>query len=328
MLIFVLVLVSLAWVVTLGIMMFGPKRGAPTRLVVDSPKQVAGAAASSTPSLEAELDRRRKELDETRKTNNELKAELKQAKRKLYEAREASKEGSDLAKARAEVERNASLQLDSVRAELAAVLADNAKLREEAEMSRRRPHAQPAPVAAPVVVEAPAPAPVAKEPPKRVIRELSEAEKERLDRAEHVASKERARAGELDREVRRLKGRVETQNRIFLVTKGELELLKDKFKALEKRLNRTLLERELLQRAVKELSAQTGKDAGRTELTAEEIAASDAKVDQRIAAENAQLEESRAKTAAAEADAAAQADAASQAEGAEAKAEEPSSSAS
>ena len=29
----------------------------------------------------------------------------------------------------------------------------------------------------------------------------------------------------------RLKGRVETQNRVYLVTKGELDLVKDKFKA-------------------------------------------------------------------------------------------------
>src|SRR5690349_1553597 len=98
MLIFVLVLVSLAWVVTLGIMMFGPGRGAPARLVVDSSKRSDTATASpaapagaSPAGLEAELDRKKKELDEARKANNELKGELKQAKRKLYEAREASK---------------------------------------------------------------------------------------------------------------------------------------------------------------------------------------------------------------------------------------------
>src|SRR5690349_23937472 len=45
----------------------------------------------------------------------------------------------------------------------------------------------------------------------------------------------------------------------------------------------TLFRSDLLQRAVKDLSAQTGKDPGRTELTADEIAASDKKVEERIA---------------------------------------------
>lgn len=307
MLIFVLVLVSIAWIVTLGILMFGPDRNARPGARAESPKRLdstnAAAPASHVAGLEAELERRRKELDEARQLTNELKGELKQAKRKLYEAREASKEGQDLAKARAEVERGASLQLESVRAELGAALAEIAKLKEEADLSRgRRPQPTPTPAPAPLVEATPAAAPAPRAEPKRVIRELSEAEKERLDRAEHVATKERSRAAELDREVKRLKGRVETQNRVFLVTKGELELIKDKFKALEKRLNRTLLEKDLVQRALKDLATQSGVAAGRTELTADEIAASDKTVEDRMAAEAAQLKASEAKAEAAAAE--------------------------
>lgn len=307
MLIFVLILVSVALVISLAFNMFGrsPNKAAPR---AESPKRIdpvsssaAPASASGHSTLEAELDRRRKELDELRQANTELKGELKQAKRKLYEAREAGKEGQDLVKARAEVERSASQQLESVRAELGAALAEVAKLKEEAESRGRRPQHAPAPVAPPIpapVVEAAAPATPRPEP-KRVIRELNEAEKERLERAEHLANKERSRAAELDREVKRLKGRVESHNRVFLVTKGELELVKDKFKALEKRLNRTLLEKDLVHRALKDLAAKSGVETGRTELTHEEIAASDQKVDERIAAEAEQLKASEAKIEAA-----------------------------
>ena len=310
MLIFILILVSVALVISLAFNMFGQPRGpkvaprAESHRHVDASSSQPSVAASVAPSLEAELERKRKELEEARQANTELKGELKQAKRKLYETREASKDGNDLAKARAEVERSASQQLDAVRSELGAALAEVAKLKQEAESRGRRPQphtpalAPVVPAAAPVeAVAAPVAAPPAapREEPKRVIRELNEAEKERLDRAEHVANKERARAAELDREVKRLKGRVEAHNRVHLVSKGELELVKDKFKALEKRLNRTLLEKDLIHRALKDLAAKSGDTAGRTELTTEEIAASDQTVDDRMAAEAEQLKASAAK---------------------------------
>jgi chromosome segregation ATPase len=101
-----------------------------------------------------------------------------------------------------------------------------------------------------------------------------------MERLEHEASRERAKSQELDREVKRLKGRVETHNRVYLVTKGELDLVKDKFKALEKRLNRTLLENDLVRRAIQDLAKKSGIAAGRTELTADEIAASDRTVEE------------------------------------------------
>jgi len=89
--------------------------------------------------------------------------------------------------------------------------------------------------------------------------------------------------------VRRLKGRTETQGRVYTVIKGELDLLKDKFKALEKRLNRTLLERDLLRRAIRDLEKKSGLAADRTELTADEVAASDRSVEERAAAEAAEI---------------------------------------
>src|SRR5687768_2799081 len=61
----------------------------------------------------------RKELEELKKMLGELKDELKAAKKKIYEQKEAGKSGEDLVKARAEVERQASIQLETTRSELA-----------------------------------------------------------------------------------------------------------------------------------------------------------------------------------------------------------------
>src|SRR5262249_60238243 len=106
-------------------------------------------------------------------------------------------------------------------------------------------------------------------PRARRLRELSDTERRKMERLEHLANRERGRAQDLGAEVRRLKGRAETQARVYTVTKGELDLLKDKFKALEKRLNRTLLERDLLKRALRELEKKSGLVAERAELSAQ-----------------------------------------------------------
>lgn len=286
----VLILVSVAFLVTLGILLFGQKNAASApsaRLVEDS-----GRARQ----LESELDKKKKELEEQRKQLADANAELKQAKRKLYEQKEADKEDRDLKKARVEVERNASMQLEVVRGELAAALTEIDRLKNDGKGGRRPAPVVPLPSPSEAAVEStsPAAAPVAAAPvsapapeqrPQRVIRELSEADKEKMDRHERDAKKAREKAQELERELRRVKMKAETQNRIYVVTKGELDLMKDKFKALEKRMNRGFLENDLLKRAIKDLEKKTGIAAERTELSADEVAASDKQVEERVNAE-------------------------------------------
>jgi chromosome segregation ATPase len=230
-----------------------------------------------------ELEKRRREVEELRSTVTELRGELKQTRKKLHDQRESEKGGSDLLKARADVERNASQQLEVVRSELASALAEVGRLKGEAEAFRtRRPAAAPVPAAPAPVAATPAPEP-------RRFRELSDTDREKMERLEHLANRERSRAQELSAEVRRLKGRTETQGRVYTIVKGELDLLKDKFKALEKRLNRTLLERDLLRRAIRDIEKKSGLAADRTELTADEVAASDRSVEERAAAEAAEI---------------------------------------
>ena len=297
-----LFLVSLGFAVTLGMLLFGNKRAggpaiAPTRGHTPQLESESKARAQT----EAELERKRRELEEQRSQVNELKAQLKDAKRKLFEAKDADKSDKDLLRARAEVERNASHQLEVVRIELAGALAEIDRLKalsSEGGRARRAPApAAPTPAAAPVMstpAEAPVAAPVAAEtaeapvaapaPAPRRFRELSDADRERMERLEHTANKERSRAAELDANLKKTRSRADTQARLYTATKGELDLVKDKFKALEKRLNRTLLERDLVRRAIKDLEKRTGILAERTELTPDEIAASDRKSDEAASA--------------------------------------------
>jgi len=272
----ILVLVSIALCITLGILLFGSGRGSAPG---PSFQQKLDAQIKARESAESELDRRRAELEEQRSQLAELKEQLKHAKKKLFDQREGDRDGREIAKARGATERMASVQLDSVRSELATALAEIEKMKKESGGDRIRRPPPPSAPEPPTHASPPPPAPA------RKFRELSDADKERIQRLEQQTAKDRARSLELERETKRLRGRMETQHRIYVVTKGELDLLKDKFKALEKRLNRTLLERDLVRRAIKDLERKSGILAERTELTAEEIADSDRKVEEKAVAE-------------------------------------------
>jgi chromosome segregation ATPase len=335
-----LILVSIGFAITLGMLLFGSNRAAlpSTTHMRGETEDVSKARAKA----ESELARKQKELDEQRSQLQDLKEQLKQTKRKLFEQKESEKGDRDLVKARTEVERQASQQLEVVRVELAQALAELERLRGQQDGGRARrapaPASATAPAAAPTTPTTPAPDAAASAPAtgqisapaqegERVVtaavqvtpaaepagekdkgarryRELNDADREKMERLEHSANKERTRAAELDRELKRVKGRTETQQRIFNATKGELDLVKDKYKALEKRLNRTLLERDLLRRAIKDLEKKTGMAAERTELTPEEMAASDQRTEE-VARERAATEAQQAAKTQAEAEAAA-----------------------
>jgi hypothetical protein len=287
----VLVLVSIAFCVTLGILLFGSRRGSPP-----APKfrEQLEAEIQSRTALQLDLEKRKKELDESRHQLSESREQLKQAKKKLFEKKESERDSRHLAHERNEIERSASVQLERVRLELSHAQVEIHKLKTDLEGSRSRRNAPPAPVAAPAHVPEPAAAavssPALAEKPVRKFRELTDADRERMQRLEQQATRERTRAGELERELKRFRARTETQHRVYVVTKGELDLVKDKFKALEKRLNRTLLERDLVGRALRDLERRSGIAAERTELTAEEIAASDRTVEEKAAVASAEAE--------------------------------------
>ncbi|WP_205525989.1 cell envelope biogenesis protein TolA [Pyxidicoccus trucidator] len=306
-----LILVSIGFAVTLGILLFGGSNRAALSSSPSSPsfRNELESETQKRAKVETELQRKQKELDEQRTQLQDVKDQLKQAKRKIFEQKETDKGPQDLAKARAEAERAASIQLEQTREELSHALTENQRLKTEMESRGRRPQPAPAvaPVAAPVaapqisapakegesvvsatVAVAPAADAAQQDRGQRRFRELNDADREKMERLEQLANKERSRAVELEKELRRIKGRNETQQRVYATAKSDLDLMRDKYKALEKRLNRTLLERDLMRRAIKDLEKKTGILADRTELTPEEMAASDQRTEEtsRVRAES------------------------------------------
>jgi hypothetical protein len=288
----IIVILAVALVLSLAFNMgfFGGNKGA------SSPSLPASTGSSRSDDglsarlakAESDLEKKRKEVEESKKALGDAKDELKTAKRRLHDLKASDKDGDDLKKARADVERQASMQLESTRAELAAALADVQRLRNEIDVKGKKP--LPRPEEPKEERERPAPLPV-----QRVIRELSDSEKERIARLETQSSNDRRKAIELEREVRNLKAKVDKQLRDVKAAFTESTLAKDKFRAVEKRLNRTLLESDLLRRALFDLEKKTGTSADRAALTPEEIAASDKSMADKHAAEDQAAADARAK---------------------------------
>lgn len=297
-----LVLVSVALVVCLYLLLMG-KKDAPVAVrggtaEADRPAAAVSAGAErGNGKAEAELEKKRKELDEVKKQMGEIKDELKAAKKKIFDQKEAAKGDEDLVKARAEVERQASIQLEHTRAELAQALEQIQKLKADDGKGPRKPAAAPVAVAAAVAVEKAPEAP----PVQKVIRELSDSDKERITRAEGAATKDRQRIAELEKAMKNSKGRADAATHQLKVARQEGQLAKDKFRAVERRINRLMLERDMMLRAIKDLETKSGIRAERVELTPDEVAASDQKVNEKQAAEDKAAEEARERLEAAEA---------------------------
>ncbi len=224
----------------------------------------SNAASTSRSTVEerrddAEQVRRSKEIEGLRTELAVDRDELKAAKRKLFEATQVGKEQDDLARARTSVERIASVQLDATRAELAVAQAEIARLKNAA---LRVP---------PLVERTPRTDVKPTPPPQRVIRELSDADRARIAQLEGQVSAERKRANHAESEGRSIKSRMERMDREFKRVYSESNLARDKFRAIEIRLNRHLLENDLLRRAIAQLERQTGAAADRQAPTIEEL---------------------------------------------------------
>lgn len=291
----VIVLLGLTLAVSLafnfGIVGGGAKPSAQAAANTSSAKAEVRSDDERARKAEAELEKKVKELGEVKKAQAELKDELKAAKKKLFEQKEGDKAGDDLSKARAEVERQASIQLDATRAELANALAEIQRLKTD---EGKKVRAAAAPVA-----EKKEEAPRPQEVITRVIRELSDVEKERIAKLEAQSSTDRKKANELDRELKSLKAKLDRHQRDSKRVYQDAELARDKFRAVEMRLNRTIMENDLLKRAIKDLEKKSGVHAERLELTAEEIASSDSSIKAKHKAEDVAEAEARAKLEAA-----------------------------
>ena len=211
----------------------------------------AQSAASAVKGLKAESDAARKEADELRALLRDAQAESKgrsqqilELREKLNDARKRTQQSPQKQRGAHETELEADLSHarrlleeahaaeQNARKDAAGAITEAAHLRAELERAQARSREM---AAAP-----PPPAPVAA--PATDDSRLKEAESKRIEaerraRELDVALKEaREKERAAREEVRRARGRAETNNRVYLVTKGELEVIRERYALAEKAL--------------------------------------------------------------------------------------------
>jgi chromosome segregation ATPase len=118
--------------------------------------------------------------------------------------------------------------------------------------------AEPAPVApTPAPVAAPAPAAPAGVDPEKLA-----AEKDRADKAESRLAEARKRVADLEKDLKGVRGRLETEKRVYMVQKGELELASDRHAELRRRYDALRKDHEELLDAVRQAAREEQRHAG------------------------------------------------------------------
>jgi colicin import membrane protein len=217
-------------------------------------------------SVRAELSAIRAEAKERRDEAAGLRTELGAAKKKAFEQAEAAKKAGGAAALRVEIDK-LNARVAEARAE-AAHHAERAKTLELAaekqakEVERLRAQAdRPAPApAAPIPAPAPAAAAAevqaasAAQPGVELAR--FEAEKDRADKAEAKLVETRKKLAEVERDLRGVRGRLETEKRVYMVQKGELELAGDRYAELRRRHDALRKDHEELVEAVRQAAQE------------------------------------------------------------------------
>jgi hypothetical protein len=160
---------------------------------------------------------------------NDARKRTQQSPQKQRSAREAELE-EDLAHARRLLE-EAHAAEQNARKDMASAISEAAHLRAELERAQARSRE--------VVAAPPPPAPAQAPVDDTRLREseAKRAEAERRAREFENAMKEaREKERSAREEVRKARGRAETNNRVYLVTKGELEVIRERFALAEKAL--------------------------------------------------------------------------------------------
>ena len=231
------------------------------------------SAAEAVAGLKAEADSARKDADDARAQAQKAQAEVKARAAQVLEAREKLNELRKRGQEKAQPKRGAreaELEEDlahtrrlleeahateqHARKDLAAALSEVASLRAELERAQAR-------------AREPASAPAAQAPAIDPAR-LREAEDQRrqLEKAlkdtEAALREQRERERLAREELRKARGRAETNNRVYLVTKGELELVRERLAQAEKALWKAGL--QVPQPPAKERPKATGPAAARS----------------------------------------------------------------
>ncbi len=210
-----------------------------------SAKQVALARAAEVEKSRREMESARSDLSavrgeakERREEANALRAELNASKRKAFEQAEAAKRAGGAAGLRTEIDKlttrlaearaEASHQVERARS-IELTMEKQAKEMERLRAAAERAAAAAAPPPTPVT------APPVTAPPPGIDPGRLDAERERADKAESKLAEARKRIAELEKDLKAARGRVETEKRIYMVQKGELELANDRHAELRRR---------------------------------------------------------------------------------------------
>ena len=235
-----------------------------------SARQVAQDHAHESEKLTAELEKVQKDAaslraegKERREEATSLRADLASTKKKAFEEAEAAKKAGGAAALRTEIDK-LSTRLAEAREE-AAHMGDRARAAEAAaekqrqELERLRAQAErKVEQVAPAAVAAPTPAPAA---PAGVDPEKLAAEKERADKAESKLVEARKRVAEIEKDLKAVRGRLETEKRVYMVQKGELELANDRHAELRRRFDALRKDHEELLDAVRQAAREERRQA-------------------------------------------------------------------
>jgi DNA repair exonuclease SbcCD ATPase subunit len=204
----------------------------------ESARKEAEESRAELKKAEVELKSRGSQLQEAREKLNETRKKIQEGRPKQLPrgAREAELE-EDLAHARKLTE-DAHAAEAAARKDLVASRASEQQLKGELATAQNRVRelsSRPAPA---VVETAPAqPQLTAELEASRKQLDAARAELERqVQQADRNSREAKKREVELREEIRKHKGRAETNNRVYLVTKGELELTKERLAAAERKL--------------------------------------------------------------------------------------------
>jgi chromosome segregation ATPase len=225
--------------------------------------QIDAARAEATAAREA-LAAQKGELKEKREEAGALRLKLDEVKKKSFEAAEAQKKLGGAVALREELDKLAA-RLAEARSEAAhqvevarAAEAARARAVQEAERSKAaldRKLAEP-------VKEAPPPKP----PPAEgsVEAELQAklaAETDRANQGELRVTELRKKLSELEKELKVARGKSETDRRVFIVQKGEVDLAHDRYTELKKRHDQLRREHEELIEAVRQAAREERQQA-------------------------------------------------------------------
>jgi colicin import membrane protein len=217
-------------------------------------EQVEGASKEAATS--------RAEARERREEAVQLRDQLKEAKKRAFEQADALKKTAGAAALREEIEKLGT-RLADARAEGAAA-AERAKALEaqataaQRELERARASAAEA-VAQARAQAAPPPAPPAAPAAPAAAGadlDLLRTEKDRADKAEAKLAEVRKKAAELDRDLKAARGRLETDRRVYMVQKGELDIAHDRYAELRRRYDALRKEHEELIDAVRQAARE------------------------------------------------------------------------